>query len=260
MANLQAAIFDWAGTTVDYGCFAPVQAFVEVFRERGIEPTMAEVRGPMGMLKRDHIKTMLNGQRISALWQQRFGAPWQEADLDEMYGVYERKLLLMLENYATPKPHVLEAVATLRGMGISIGSTTGYNDKMMALVVESAKKQGYAPDTWCSPDGVGGTGRPYPYMVFENMRRLGCCDVRRVIKVGDTVSDIQEGKNAGVITIGIVEGSSEMGLTQAEYEGLSPQEQAEHCQRVAEIYRSQGADFVLRHMGHLPQLIEQLGT
>lgn len=26
----EAVIFDWAGTTVDYGCFAPVQAFMEV--------------------------------------------------------------------------------------------------------------------------------------------------------------------------------------------------------------------------------------
>ena len=29
---IEAVIFDWAGTTVDFGCFAPVQAFVEVFK------------------------------------------------------------------------------------------------------------------------------------------------------------------------------------------------------------------------------------
>ena len=44
---IEAVIFDWAGTTVDYGCFAPVQAFVEVFKHFGIEPTMDEVREPM---------------------------------------------------------------------------------------------------------------------------------------------------------------------------------------------------------------------
>lgn len=42
MRNVEAVIFDWAGTTVDYGCFAPVQAFVEVFKHFGIEPTMQE--------------------------------------------------------------------------------------------------------------------------------------------------------------------------------------------------------------------------
>ena len=31
MKQFECVIFDWAGTTVDYGCFAPVQAFVEVF-------------------------------------------------------------------------------------------------------------------------------------------------------------------------------------------------------------------------------------
>ena len=39
-----AVIFDWAGTTVDYGCFAPVQAFMDAFEEFGIVPTMDEVR------------------------------------------------------------------------------------------------------------------------------------------------------------------------------------------------------------------------
>lgn len=64
MNKIKVIIFDWAGTTVDYGCFAPVRAFMEVFKEYGIEPTMEEVREPMGMLKIDHIRTMLNMPRI----------------------------------------------------------------------------------------------------------------------------------------------------------------------------------------------------
>ena len=47
--RFDAVIFDWAGTTVDYGCFAPVQAFIEAFREFGVEPTMDETRQPMRM-------------------------------------------------------------------------------------------------------------------------------------------------------------------------------------------------------------------
>ena len=49
MANIECVIFDWAGTTVDYGCFAPVHAFMEVFRAYGMEPTMEETRKPMVM-------------------------------------------------------------------------------------------------------------------------------------------------------------------------------------------------------------------
>ena len=81
--NIEAVIFDWAGTTVDYGCFAPVKAFAEVFRQAGIEPTMDEVREPMGMLKRDHIKTMLEMPRIRGLWEKKYEKSPSEADIDQ---------------------------------------------------------------------------------------------------------------------------------------------------------------------------------
>ena len=41
------------------------------------------------------------------------------------------------------------------------------------------------------------------------------------LKVGDTIADIKEGVNAGIDTVGIIEGSSLMGLSQEEYEALS---------------------------------------
>lgn len=69
----EAVIFDWAGTTVDYGSFAPVQAFMEVFEEYGIEPTIEETRKPMGMLKWDHIKTMLEMERIGKEFEEVHG-------------------------------------------------------------------------------------------------------------------------------------------------------------------------------------------
>ena len=48
MSRFDAVIFDWAGTTVDYGCFAPVQAFAEVFHGFGMEVTMEETRKRWG--------------------------------------------------------------------------------------------------------------------------------------------------------------------------------------------------------------------
>ena len=71
---IKAVVFDWAGTTVDYGCFAPVQAFMETFKAAGVEPTMEETRKPMGMLKIDHIRTMLHMERIEAEWVRVHGA------------------------------------------------------------------------------------------------------------------------------------------------------------------------------------------
>ena len=116
--NIEAVIFDWAGTTVDYGCFAPVKAFAEVFRQAGIEPTMDEVREPMGMLKRDHIKTMLEMPRIRGLWEKKYGKSPSEPDIDQLYASFEDKLLGILDEFADPKPYVLEVTARLRELGI----------------------------------------------------------------------------------------------------------------------------------------------
>lgn len=74
------------------------------------------------------------------------------------------------------------------------------------------------------------------------MEALGLSDVRGVLKVGDTVSDIREGKNAGVTTFGVVIGSSEMGLSREEYESLSEEEQKQRCEQVAEKFLAAGAD------------------
>ena len=77
-------IFDWAGTTVDYGCFAPVKAFLDAFEAHGITPTLEEVRKPMGMLKIDHVRAMLSMERISEMWVQIHGRKWTEADVHEI--------------------------------------------------------------------------------------------------------------------------------------------------------------------------------
>lgn len=155
----QLVIFDWAGTTVDYGCFAPVNAFALAFQKFGVTPTVEEIRAPMGMLKRDHIRTMLAMPAIRQQWEEKQGA-FDEAAVEKIYGVFEDALMESLSQYAAPKPGVLETVAELRARGMKVGSTTGYTDKMMAVVTAEAARQGYAPDAWFSPDSVQGLGRP----------------------------------------------------------------------------------------------------
>ena len=227
MKKIEAVIFDWAGTTVDYGSFAPVQAFIEAFEQYGIKPTVEEVRKPMGMLKIDHIRTMLG---------------------------MERKTLDILPGFADIKPHVCETVDKLKEYGIKIGSTTGYTDEMMNIVVPIAKENGYEPDFWVSPNSVNNMGRPYSYMIFKNMEKLGISAVQKVMKVGDTVADIKEGKNAGVITVGVIEGSSVMGYTQKEYQALSSAGKLAERQRVADVYKKAGADYVINDISGLLEL------
>src|SRR6185437_12096781 len=57
--KLKAVVFDWAGTVVDFGSFAPMGVFVEAFRQFGVDVTIAQAREPMGRPKWDHIDAML---------------------------------------------------------------------------------------------------------------------------------------------------------------------------------------------------------
>lgn len=251
----EAVIFDWAGTTVDYGCFAPVQAFMEIFKEYGITPTMEETRKPMGMLKWDHIKTMLSMERIREEFKRIHGRDFTDKDVDEMHEKFAANLMKILDQFSDPKDYVVETVAKLRDAGLKIGSTTGYTDAMMDIVTKEAAKAGYEPDCWFSPDSTGHAGRPYPYMIFKNMEALHITSVDKVMKVGDTISDIREGKNAGVFTAGIFEGSSEMGLTKAEYEALTPEEKEAKVQAVTKRYMDAGADAVVQDIRGVLELI-----
>ena len=126
-----------------------------------------------------------------------------------------------LKEYTDPIPEVIETVQLLRNQGLKIGSTTGYTQIMMDVVVPNAAEKGYSPDFYITADDTNSLGRPYPYMIYRNMEALKLSAAWKVVKVGDTASDIKEGLNAGVWSVGVVIGSSEMGLSQEEFEALS---------------------------------------
>ena len=117
MSKIEGVIFDWAGTTVDFGCFAPVNVFVDIFKNTGIDVTMEEARAPMGMLKIDHIRAMLSMPRISELWEEQHGGPFNEQDVENLYAEFEPALLASLSEYTDPIPEVIETVEVLRKKG-----------------------------------------------------------------------------------------------------------------------------------------------
>lgn len=258
MRKIEAVIFDWAGTTVDYGSFAPVQAFISAFEKFGITPTNDKVRKPMGIAKINHVREMLKMERISNEWKNIHGRKFTEDDVKEIYELSETLILDILKDFSEPKPYVLDAIAKLREKGIKIGSTTGYNDEMMEIVKKAASEKGYTPDACFTPDSTNKIGRPYPYLIYMNMMELKVKSVDNVIKVGDTVADIIEGNNAGVTTVGIIEGSSVLGYSEAEYNALTDEEKAKAKEKARETYRGCGADYIINNMSELADLINLL--
>ncbi|WP_304247702.1 phosphonoacetaldehyde hydrolase [Parabacteroides gordonii] len=258
MKKISCVIMDWAGTAVDFGCFAPLNAFLKVFsEEKGIDITYRQAREPMGLLKIDHIKAILNMPEVNEKFRARYGRDWNMEDVNEMYVSFEKHLFASLSNFTTPIPGVLDTIKELRESGIKIGSTTGYTQAMMDVVRPGAAAKGYVVDNLVTPDNLP-AGRPAPYMIYKNMIDLAIPSVDNVVKVGDTIADIKEGVNAKVWSIGIITGSNEMGITEEEYNRRTPDELAALKQEVRERMMAAGAHFVLDNITELPACIEKI--
>lgn len=254
MKKINCVIMDWAGTTVDYGCFAPVAAFLNAFKELNINVSIDEARGPMGMTKIDHIRELFKLESVSTQFCSLFGRKWTENDVIDMNSKFERHLFASLADYTTPICGVVEVIAELRKEGIKIGSTSGYTKAMMEVVAPEAAKKGYQPDNWVTSNNLP-AGRPSPYMIYKNMINLAIENPQTVVKVGDTIADIKEGVNAGAWSIGVVLGSSEMGLTQEETENMEKEQLYKQMKDVRNSMLAAGAHYVIDSMEELPFII-----
>src|SRR5580658_5651968 len=138
---LSGVILDWAGTTIDYGCFAPLRVFVEIFKKRNIEISIDDARGPMGMHKRDHIAKILSLEHVQKKWQERFFKKASETDIDDLFADFVPMQLACLKEHAELIPGVLETVNFFRERKLKIGTTTGYMRQMMEVILPLVKAQ-----------------------------------------------------------------------------------------------------------------------
>ena len=221
--KLKAIILDWAGTTMDYGCYAPAVVFVEVYKRKGVPISMEEARVPMGAHKKVHIRKISQLGSVSERWEEIHGRKPNEDDVDEMFADFVPLQLACLADYSDLIPGTLEAITRFRERGLKIGSTTGYLPEMMAMLKEEASQRGYVPDSSVCAGDVP-AGRPEPWMCLENAKNLGVYPMESIVKVDDTLPGIDEGLNAGMWTIGLAKTGNEIGLNQEEIEALTADE------------------------------------
>lgn len=255
--SIKMIVFDWAGTTVDYGSSAPSGVFDIVFTGAGIKLTKEEINRPMGMEKKSHIRELLSGEEGNRQWLEVYGRPWTEDDVESLYQTFEKTLYEVVSGYSVPIEGVVETVKKLRENGIKIGSTTGYTSEMMKQVVPKAEELGYKADCVVTPD-ITGASRPTPFMLFECMRQLNVYPPCSVVKVGDTVVDILEGKNAGAWSIGILKGSNLLGLSEEEYNTMDADKLKKLKKETTDKYLKAGADIVIDTICDLPQAIDEI--
>ena len=241
---IEAVLFDWAGTTMDFGCIAPAEVFIDVFRRQGVPIEMAEARLPMGAHKRDHIQRITEIDGVRDRWQHAHGRPPNDGDVGRMYADFIPLQLKCLSDYSALIPGTLEVVAELRKRGIRNGSTTGYSGEMMEINLRDAAQQGYVPDQTVSASDVP-HGRPFPYMCLVNVMRLGVSTVEACVKVDDTIPGIEEGLNAGMWTVGFSVSGNEVGLSLSDWQKLPAAEQQTRRARAQQRLAQCGAHYVV---------------
>lgn len=254
ISDVKAVVFDWAGTMVDFGSFAPMKSFVAAFEAFGVSVTLEEARGPMGLPKRDHILTMIHQPRIAQLWHQRHGAAPTDTDIDAILAHFEPVNAKVAAAHADLIPGALDMLAALDQRGIKVGSTTGYTRLIMQSVLPVAAAQGYAPlNCVCSDDLL--IGRPGPLGMYQSMVDLGVFPVSAVVKVDDTAPGIAEGVAAGCPTVGIALSGNHVGLTVEELAAASEADIAEHRASATKMLKDAGADYVIDTVADLPKLL-----
>jgi phosphonoacetaldehyde hydrolase len=148
-------------------------------------------------------------------------------------------------------------VEAIRSRGIKIATTTGYFREAADQVFASAARQGYVRDLDVLPDEVS-AGRPFPWMIFRAMEKLGVYPPSAVVKVGDTLADIAEGRNAGAWSVGVIASSSEVGLSEDAWRALPDRERQSISRSVRDRFLEAGAHATIETLAELPALIAEL--
>ena len=191
MSSIELVVFDIAGTTVrDTGNVA--EAFIAAFRAFGFEMPLPEVKKVMGFRKMDAIAMLL----------EKF-APEHKDDevlIDRIHTLFIDKMIAFYreDQELAPFPHAEKLFSTLQQRGIKIALNTGFTRSITDTILHRLRwddRNKLINKTICSDEVE--YGRPHPDMIQRLIDDLGISSADKVLKVGDTEVDVEEGRNAG---------------------------------------------------------------
>ena len=254
---IECVIFDWAGTVVDFGSFAPTQIFVEAFAEFGVAITLEEARGPMGMGKWDHIRALCKDPDIAARYAQKFGHVPADDDVTKIYQRFMPLQIARVGDYSAMIPGALETLAFLRGRGVKIGSCSGYPRAVMERVVALSAQNGFTADCVVATDDVP-RGRPWPSQSLANAVALGVGDVAACVKVDDTAPGILEGRRSGMWTVALLMSGNALGLTHEQYLALPETRKNDARARIRALFAPAEPHYMVDTVADLPEVVEDI--
>lgn len=192
--KIELVVCDMAGTTVRDAGQVP-QAFTSALAAHGIPVTPQAINSLRGASKRLAIFNLIpaGGDRA--------------ARAEQVYATFVQHLAQAFNGTVEPVPGAREAIAALRASGVRVALNTGFDRDTTNLLLDALHWRVGVVDAVVCGDEVT-QGRPAPYMIFHCMEATGVTDVRRVANAGDTVLDLQAGRNAGVaLNIGVLSGA-----------------------------------------------------
>ena len=194
---LRLAVLDMSGTTVDEGGLQD-EAFAAAVIAQGVVPGSSRFQVMLGYFH--EMRGISRHEVFRALFSEDHAAAVRANQLFEQE--YDR---LLSDRGVRPVPGAAEAVESLREAGLQICLTTGFARHTQNMILESLDWMSLADLSLCPSDA--GRGAPYPDMVLTALLALDLDDVRSVMVVGDTVSDIRAGQRSGAgLTVGVLTG------------------------------------------------------
>ena len=160
--------------------------------------------------------------------------------------------------YSQPIPGAVETLAALRRAGLKIGSCSGYPRQVLDVLLPQAKADGIEADHVVAGDELAAGGRPGPFMALANVLALGVGDVRACVKVDDTTPGIEEGRHAGMWTVGLSLSGNETGLTLEQLQALPDAEVAAKRAAATQRLTASGAHLVIDSVAQLPKALVEI--
>lgn len=211
--RIRGVVFDLAGTIVDFGVMAPVRAMRKTFRHFGVTVSEGDVRFYTGLEKKEHIRKLGFSSRVRESWRDIYKRDITEEDIESLYRKFVPNQITEIKNYPCLVPNSLEVIEFIRGLhDVKLGSTSGYNRAMVDVVIDNMSKRGLNLDITVASDEIL-LPRPYAEGCRINMKAMGLRNPTEMVKVGDTDVDVEEGRNAGMWTVAVLQSSNYVGLT-----------------------------------------------
>jgi phosphonoacetaldehyde hydrolase len=257
MSMIKAVVFDWAGTMVDFGCQAPVEALIEAFGAEGVSLSGEDARRDMGRAKRDHVAALLAYPPVAQAWAQAKGAAPAEPDVERVYRALEPLMAQAAARFSDLIPGAAAVAVGLRAQGVRVGSGTGYTRQMMSEILRRAASQGYSPEVVVCA-GETPSGRPSPLMLWQALVQLDAWPANLCVKVDDAEVGIEEGCAAGCWSVGVAASGNGVGLSLEAFKALGEEERRARIARSAQSLKAAGAHLLIDTVADLPAALTEI--